>query len=600
MREEVKMERTVIRDALIACRQSFVAVAVFSAVANVLMLTPAFFMLNIYDKAVANNSLSTLWVLSFLAIFLFIVLGAMEALRSRVLVAISSRLDQLLAGELHKITFETATRVGSHRLGTQPLTDLNSLRHFLTGTAVFAIFDAPWLPIYLFVLFLFHPLLGWLGVFAAFLLLAIAVINQRKVDPPLEVANDLSIANNSATQRALRNSDAVAAMGMLPVIQAQWRERQDNLLSFQEKASNTAGIFNAITKTLRLAVQSAAIAAGAFLVLRQEISPGMLIAGSILVGRALQPVELAVGAWKGFSEAKNQYQRLTKVLEVAPQQREKMELPPIAGHVSAKNASVVPPGERRITLQNVTLDIPAGTVCMVVGPSGAGKSTFLKALLGLWPTAAGEIRVDGTEPSKFDRAAFGPQLGYLPQDIELLEGTVAQNITRFGDIDSEAVIAAAHDAGIHDFILSLAEGYETELGPSGAQLSPGQRQRVALARALYRNPKLVVLDEPNSNLDDSGESALHAAIKKLKDSGSTVVIVSHRQGVLPLSDYILVLTAGKVKNFQPTTELVARIEESKKENQKKPASNKPTPTVQTIPAASLALPSTERAIDDGS
>lgn len=594
------MERTVIRDALIACRQSFVAVAVFSAVANVLMLTPAFFMLNIYDKAVANNSLSTLWVLSFLAIFLFIVLGAMEALRSRVLVAISSRLDRLLAGELHKITFETATRVGSHRLGTQPLTDLNSLRHFLTGTAVFAIFDAPWLPIYLFVLFLFHPLLGWLGVFAAFLLLAIAVINQRKVDPPLEVANELSIANNSATQRALRNSDAVAAMGMLPVIQAQWRERQDNLLSFQEKASNTAGIFNAITKTLRLAVQSAAIAAGAFLVLRQEISPGMLIAGSILVGRALQPVELAVGAWKGFSEAKNQYQRLTKILEVAPQQREKMELPPIAGHVSAKNASVVPPGERRITLQNVTLDIPAGTVCMVVGPSGAGKSTFLKALLGLWPTAAGEIRVDGTEPSKFDRAAFGPQLGYLPQDIELLEGTVAQNITRFGDIDSEAVIAAAHDAGIHDFILSLAEGYETELGPSGAQLSPGQRQRVALARALYRNPKLVVLDEPNSNLDDSGESALHAAIKKLKDGGSTVVIVSHRQGVLPLSDYVLVLTAGKVKNFQSTKELVARIEESKKENQKKPASNKSKPTVQTIPAASLALPSTERAIDDGS
>ena len=594
------MERTVIRDALIACRQSFVAVAVFSAVANVLMLTPAFFMLNIYDKAVANNSLSTLWVLSFLAIFLFIVLGAMEALRSRVLVAISSRLDRLLAGELHKITFETATRVGSHRLGTQPLTDLNSLRHFLTGTAVFAIFDAPWLPIYLFVLFLFHPLLGWLGVFAAFLLLAIAVINQRKVDPPLEVANELSIANNSATQRALRNSDAVAAMGMLPVIQAQWRERQDNLLRFQEKASNTAGIFNAITKTLRLAVQSAAIAAGAFLVLRQEISPGMLIAGSILVGRALQPVELAVGAWKGFSEAKNQYQRLTKILEVAPQQREKMELPPIAGHISAKNASVVPPGERRITLQNVTLDIPAGTVCMVVGPSGAGKSTFLKALLGLWPTAAGEIRVDGTEPSKFDRAAFGPQLGYLPQDIELLEGTVAQNITRFGDIDSEAVIAAAHDAGIHDFILSLAEGYETELGPSGAQLSPGQRQRVALARALYRNPKLVVLDEPNSNLDDSGESALHAAIKKLKDGGSTVVIVSHRQGVLPLSDYVLVLTAGKVKNFQSTKELVARIEESKKENQKKPASNKPKPTVQTIPAASLALPSTERAIDDGS
>ncbi len=598
MLQGVTMERTVIRDALVACRQSIVAVAVFSAVANVLMLTPAFFMLNIYDKAVANNSLSTLWVLSFFAIFLFVILGVMEVLRSRVLVAVSSRIDRLLGAELYEITFETSARSGSHLLGIQPLSDLSSLRHFLTGTAIFAIFDAPWLPIYLVVLFLFHPLLGWLGVFAALLLLAIAVINQQKVDPPLAKANELSIANNAATQRALRNSDAVAAMGMRHVIQAQWRERQDNLLSFQEEASNAAGAFNAITKTLRLAVQSAAIAAGAFLVLRQEISPGMLIAGSILVGRALQPVELAVGAWKGFSEAKNQYQRLAKLLETMPRQKEKMELPPITGRVSARNASVIPPGERRITLQNVTLDIPAGTVCMVVGPSGAGKSTFLKALLGLWPTAAGEIRVDGTEPSKFDRAAFGPQLGYLPQDIELLEGTVAKNIARFGDIDSEAVIAAAHDAGIHEFVLSLSEGYETELGPLGTQLSPGQRQRVALARALYKNPKLVVLDEPNSNLDESGESALHTAIKKLKDAGSTVVIVSHREGVLPLSDSILVLTAGKVKSFEATTDMVARIEKSKKEAQKRLASNKVKPVVQTIPAAGLAPPSVKNANDN--
>jgi ABC-type protease/lipase transport system fused ATPase/permease subunit len=324
----------------------------------------------------------------------------------------------------------------------------------------------------------------------------------------------------------------------------------------------------------------------------------MLIAGSILVGRALQPVELAVGAWKGFSEAKNQYQRLAKLLETMPRQTEKMELPPITGRVSARNASVIPPGERRITLQNVTLDIPAGTVCMVVGPSGAGKSTFLKALLGLWPTAAGEIRVDGTEPSKFDRAAFGPQLGYLPQDIELLEGTVAKNIARFGDIDSEAVIAAAHDAGIHEFVLSLSEGYETELGPLGTQLSPGQRQRVALARALYKNPKLVVLDEPNSNLDESGESALHTAIKKLKDAGSTVVIVSHREGVFPLSDSILVLTAGKVKSFEATTDMLARVEKSKKETQKRLASNKVKPVAQTIPAAGLAPPSVKNANDN--
>ena len=584
------MGKDKISKALKLCQQSFTGVAVFSAVGNILMLVPAFFMLNVYDKAVANNSLPTLWMLSGITAFLFIILACMETLRSRLLVAISSRLDCALTPDLYKITLEAAALSSKSRVSTQPLLDINALRQFLTGAGIFAIFDAPWLPIYLLILFLFHPLLGWLGVLATVVLLVLAVVNQYRTSPALAAANELARQNNTDTMLNLRNAEAIEAMGMGAAVEARWRQKQDQLLRLQESGSHTAGLFAAITKTLRLAVQSAAIAAGAFLVLKQEISPGMLIAGSILIGRALQPVEVAVGAWKGFIEAKEQYLRLRKVLDTAPPPREQMSLPAIKGRVTANQATIIPPGSREPVLQGLTLEIPPGSVCMVVGPSGSGKSSFVRSVLGLWPCLAGDIRIDGADSSKYNREELGPQLGYLPQDIELLEGTVSANICRFGVVDSDAVIRAAQDAGLHDYILSLPNGYDTELGKEGGQLSPGQRQRIALARAVYRRPKLVILDEPNSNLDEFGEKALNSAIQTLKANGSTVILVSHRQTVLPLADLLMVLARGRLKEFGPVAEVVKNL---KAGGQPKTSPSEPRALTvpATVPAANVLMPS---------
>lgn len=543
-----------------ACQKSFVAVGIFSGVANLLMLVPAFFMLNVYDKAVGNNSLATLWVLSSITAFLFLMLFFMEAVRSRVLVLVSSRLDNMLAPLLYDLTFNNAVLVGGRRASNQPLVDLNGLRQFVTGNGIFAFFDAPWLPIYIWVLFVFHPLLGWMGVLASVVFFAIAVMNQKRSAPPLESASEVARQCNYDVQRNLRNAEAVSAMGMLPALRLRWRNRQDEMLAMQEKASGTAGTFSAGIKTLRIAIQSSAIAAGAFLVLRQEISPGMLIAGSILIGRALAPVESAVGAWKGFVDAKGQYDRIKKVLSNVVTTSNKTSLPPISGNILARSATIVPPGSRKPTISGATFDIPSGAVCMISGPSGAGKSTLVRGLLGLWPTQMGELRIDGIETSKFNREEVGPQLGYLPQAIELLEGTVSENIARFSEVDSAAVIKAAKDAGLHEFILSLANGYDTDLGNPGGELSPGQQQRLALARAIYGYPKVVVLDEPNSNLDDVGEAALRSVVQRLKEVKSTVIIVSHRTNILPLADFLIMLSAGRVVDFGETKEVVARIQ----------------------------------------
>ena len=475
-------------------------------------------------------------------------------------------MDKILAPSIYRFTFQNAVNVGGQQATIQPLADLMGLRQFLTGAGIFALFDAPWLPVYLAVLFLFHPLLGWMGVLAALTFLALALMNQHRVGKDLARSNQLARTTNAETQVNLRNAEVATSMGMVPELQQRWQTNQDKLLAFQERASLTAGGFNAITKTLRLAVQSAAIAAGAYLVLLQEISPGMIIAGSILIGRALQPVELAVGAWKGFVEAKEQYERLNQILTLTPPASSKMSLPPLVGKISFKNLAVAPPGEKTATLQGVTAEIPAGSVCMILGPSGSGKSTLMRALLGLWPAVAGEVRLDGAEPNNFDRVELGDQLGYLPQDIELLDGSINSNIARFGAIDSEAVIRAATDAGVHEFILSLPNGYDTEIGKRGGLLSPGQRQRIGLARALYRQPRLVVLDEPNSNLDDVGEAALHQAVSRLKANGSTVLLVSHRKSTLPLADYLLVLVGGRLREFGKTTDVLEKLQGPKSDN----------------------------------
>ena len=552
------IESTVLKNAIRACRDSVTAVAVFSGVSNLLMLVPAFFMLNVYDKAIGSNSLDTLWALSIVAAFMFAMLASMEWVRSRVLVAISSRLDRLISPRLYEAGFARAV-TDEGNSGAQSLMDLGHLRQFITSTGIVALFDAPWLPIYILVLFLFHPMLGWMGIIAALVFATLAFINQKRSAASLEKANELNRQNVAETTKNLRNAEVIEAMGMLSNLQSLWRQRQDELLVAQEQASNVAGLFNAIIKTLRLAVQSAAIAAGAYLVLAQEISPGMLIAGSILIGRALQPVELAVGAWRGFIDAKGQYTRLEKMLTAFPLDVEKMELPKISGAISARSVAIGPPRAKKPIVANLNFEIPAGAVCMVLGASGAGKSTVVRGLLGLWPAMSGEIRIDGAAARSYDRHALGSQVGYLPQGIELFDGTVAQNIARFGPIDSEAVIQAAQDAGVHELILSLGEGYDTILGKAGGLLSPGQQQRIALARAVYLRPRLVVMDEPNSNLDDVGEIALAKTIKSLSAMKSTVILVSHRKSILPVADYLLILASGQQVEFGPAKQVLERV-----------------------------------------
>lgn len=546
-------------DALQLCRESLVAAFVFSLFANLLNLVPALYMLNVYDKAITSGSVYTLWSLTIFAAAMFGMLFVMEALRGRLLVAISARLDGVVGPELYQRTFINAVNVGGHRASVQPLQDFLGLRQFITGNGIFAIFDAPWLPVYLFVMYLFHPIIGLIGLCAAILLVIIGLINQKKTEPALTRANIFSAQSSAATHRTLRNAEVVEAMGMLPQLQETWSSNQEQLLIHQSAASNSSVFFNALTKTIRLATQSAAIAAGAYLVIKQEISPGMLIAGSLLVGRALQPVEIALGSWKGFVDAKTYYNRICDVLNNIRVPEERMALPPLTGEVSVVNAVLAPPGEAQPTVIYASFKIMGGECACILGPSGAGKSSLMRGLLGLWPTTNGEIRLSGGEASKYLRHEIGPQLGYLPQDIELLEGSVSANICRFGELDSEAIIEASRAAGVHELILSLADGYETRIDQPGGMLSPGQRQRIALARAVYKWPKLVILDEPNSNLDEAGELALIQAMSSLKARGSTIICVTHRQSILPLADKVILMNAGRIVREGPANEILTEI-----------------------------------------
>ena len=568
------------------CRKSLLAVGVFSGIANLLMLVPAFYMLNVYDKALGTNSEPTLLVLSGIAAVLYFCLATMEAARSVVLVAIGKKLDRALGSLIYTATYQNSLKVGPSYGGIHLLNDFSNLRQFIAGTGALTVFDLPWLPVYLSVMFLFHPVLGWLGVIAALVTLGIAIANQRATTKPLQRVNMTAQASANETARHLKNAEVAESMGMFDAMLQRWRSQQDKVVTEQQAVSNINGVFSAAIKTLRIAIQSIAIGVGALLAIKQEISPGMLIAGSILIGRALQPIDLAVGSWREFVTARARYGRLKQAVEQTHWGQDRMSLPTLRGAVIGENVTINPPASEVSAIQGATFEISPGTVCLIVGPSGAGKSTLVRGILGLWPSSEGEIRIDGSKPSHYSRSELGPQIGYLPQDIEIYDGGIGWNIARLGAVDSADVILAARDAGIHEFILSLPDGYDTELGQkSGIMLSPGQRQRLALARALYRRPKLVVLDEPNSNLDQQGEQALNRGIGILKEAGSTVIIVSHRQGALSLADQLIVVSGGTIADSGPTQEVLSRLDQ-------RPAPSKLTepalqphhrPAVHTIP-----------------
>ena len=569
--------KTDLQQALRQCRDSFVAVGIFSLFSNLLMLVPAFYMLQVYDRVVASGSMPTLVMLTLIAMFLLGTMGALEWVRSRILVRVSARLDALLGERIYDLCFKRALQTGAATSSARPLQDLNGLRQFLSGNGPYAFFDAPWLPIYLLIMFLFHPLIGVLGVVAAVLLITLAVANERFTSPPLAEANTTHSNTANTTATNLRNAEIIASMGMLGRLRQRWAERNQRVLSFQGLASDRAGLFTSISKTLRLAVQSLALGLGAYLAVQQEISPGTMIAGAILLGRALSPVDQMIGAWKGFVAARGQYNRLNELLEAIPAAEAGLPLPAPAGAITAQGAAVVPPGSRSPVVVGANFAIEPGDSVGVIGPSAAGKSSLIRAVLGVWTTASGSIRIDGAESASYDREELGPHIGYLPQDVELFDGTVGENIARFGELDSEQIVQAARDAGVHEMILQLPDGYDTVIGQSGGVLSGGQRQRIGLARALYGTPAIVVLDEPNSNLDDQGNAALQQAVRTLKERGCTLLIISHRTAILGELDKLLLMREGRVADFGPRDVVLNRLKASVGEGLKLAAGSSTTP-----------------------
>lgn len=552
--------KTDLQAAIAACKGSFISVGFFSLFVNFLMLVPSFYMLQVYDRVMGAGSESTLLMLTLILILLLATMGALEWVRSRIMVRISTRLDSLLGGRLYDASFKQALYSGGMNASAQPLADMTGLRQFLTGNGLFAFFDAPWLPIYLAVMFMFHPWFGWFAVICAGLLIGLAYVNERLTNKTLGDANKENLAATAFTNKNLRNAEVVASMGMLPQLRRRWQQKNNRVLELQGLASDSAGTITAFSKTFRLLVQSLILGLGAYLSLKQEISAGMMTASSILLGRALGPIDLMIGSWKGFSSARSQYGRLNDLLVKIDAEPERMPLPPPKGDVSVESLIVTPPGSQQAVIRGVTFRVEAGESVGIIGPSGAGKSTLARALLGIWPASHGKVRLDGADVSSWNRDELGPHIGYLPQDIELFEGTISENIARFGVLDPAAVVEAACIAGVHELILRLPQGYDTVIGVSGGALSGGQRQRVGLARAVYGKPKLVVLDEPNSNLDDQGEQALAVALQQLKVAGTTLFVITHRPSILAEVDKLMVLRDGALVIFGPRVQVLLELQ----------------------------------------
>ncbi|MCK6251041.1 type I secretion system permease/ATPase [Pseudomonas fragi] len=541
--------------ALTAYKRAFFNIGLFSAVINLLMLAPALYMLQVYDRVLASGNQMTLLMLTLMILGLFGLMGALEWVRSQVVIRLGTQMDMRLNQRVYDAAFEAQLRTGSPA-AAQALNDLTSLRQFATGNALFAFFDAPWFPVYLFVIFMFSPWLGLLALGGAVLLMILAWVNQHVSQAPLKAASELSVQATQQASAHLRNAEAIEAMGMLDTLRGRWLAQHTAFLAQQNLASEKTATVSAWSKGVRLALQSLVLGLGALLAVQGQITAGMMIAGSILMGRVLSPIDQLIGVWKQWSSARLAYQRLEALLHSYPARARRMALPAPRGELAVEQLSASAPGTRRATLANLSFTLPAGQVLGVIGPSGCGKSTLARLLIGVWQPLAGKVRLDGAELSQWDKHQLGPHLGYLPQDIQLFAGTIAQNIARFAEVDADKVLAAAQLAGVHQLILQLPEGYETRLGEGGAGLSGGQKQRIGLARALYGLPAVIVLDEPNSNLDEAGEQALLQAIAQLKQHKRTLILITHKPNVLTLTDQLLILREGQLQAFGPTAKVL--------------------------------------------
>lgn len=537
----------------------FIFAGFFSAAINILMLVPVLYMLQVYDRVVSSGSVSTLAMLTILMVALLAAAGGFEWVRSMILISASNRIERKLRRRVSDASFRMALLSGGTAGSAQAYSDLSSLRQFLTGSGLFAFFDAPWFPIYVGVMFMFHTWFGVSAIIAGIVMVSLAYANEKMTSSRLKDANSISSRLNSQISGGLRNAEVIAAMGMANNIRRREELNSDEILKLQTEASRNAGILANVSKSFRMIMQSLLLGMGALLALRHEISPGMMIAGSLLLGRALAPIDLLVGTWKGFAVARAQYERLGQLLEHIPPEPDNMLLPAPEGNLTAEHVIVVPPGAKVAAVRGISIDLKAGESLGIVGPSASGKSTFARALLGIWPAASGKVRLDGADITSWDRTELGPYIGYLPQDIELFDGSISENICRFGEIDAEKIVDAAKLAGVHELVLKLPQGYDTIIGGSGGVLSGGQRQRIGLARAVYGKPKLLVLDEPNSNLDDQGEKELVEAIRRIKAGGCTIIVITHRTMVLQSIDKILVMKEGLAVGFGPKDQVLASL-----------------------------------------
>lgn len=547
-----------LNDALRSMRHIFIIAAVFSFFINALMLVPSLYMMQVYDRVLNSRNEMTLLMITLITVGLYGLLGGLEWVRSQLLVRASLQLDSRLNDRVFGATFEATLR-GAGGNPAQALSDLNNLRQFLTGNGLFAFFDAPWAPIFLIVISMLHP---WLGVFSlvgGILLVGLTWLTEKATQKPLADANTAAMQASNFAGNNLKNAEVIEAMGMLPAIRGRWYAKHRSSLALQQLASNRAGAISSATRVVRLAQQSLILGLGALLVIEGKLSPSGMIAASILMGRVLAPIEQAMGSWKNFLSVRSAYERLQKLLLAVPAHQAGMSLPRPKGAVALENLVATAPNTQTTILKGISAAIAAGEVIGVIGPSASGKSTLARLLVGVWPAASGKVRLDGADIFAWNKAELGPHIGYLPQDVELFEGTIAENIARFAEVDAEKVVRAAQRTGVHEMILRLPNGYDTPIGPAGSFLSGGQRQRIALARAIYGDPVLLVLDEPNSNLDDVGEQALVRAVLDLKAQGSTVVVMTHRTNIVSVVDKLMVLRDGTLQLYGPRNDVLAAL-----------------------------------------
>ena len=546
--------------AVSACRGAFLGMALFSALINILYLTGSFYMLQVYDRVIPSRSVPTLLALSFLAAVLFAGQAALDYFRGRILLYMARSLDERLSPRIFQLVMQLPMTGRGASLGQQPIRDLDQVRGFLAGGGPLGLFDLPWMPFYLAICFLFHPWIGIAAIGGAIMLVTLTVCAEVFTKKPITEATQFGAARIGLMETGRRNAEVVAALGMGGRMAADWEQANQKHLDAQERASGVSGALSAYSKAARAALQSGILGLGAFLVIHGEASSGVIIASSIMTSRALAPVEQVIAQWKSFGAARQSWKRLVDLFNNFPEPVDPLPLEKPRESLAVEGLVLTPPGVQRVVVANLSFELKAGSALGVIGPSASGKSSLARALVGVWRPQRGSVRLDGAALNQWSQEGLGRHIGYLPQDVELFPGTIARNIARFEvNPDPDAVIRAAQQAGVHDMIVHLPDGYDTRLGDGGIALSGGQRQRIALARALYGDPFLVVLDEPNSSLDIDGEQALTKAILNVRERGGIAVVMAHRPSALATVDLVLAMANGEAKAFGPRDEVLRKV-----------------------------------------